>query len=197
MLRCWQRLFTGSPVLLARINLTLSNVKTRIPGSKNTRIPLQVVNLNTFHMRDVCVRGAVMASKTRRASIVHCFLCVTAAELPTWHRVAAAGVYPDTPITHSERQPLPWSPEKKGIDHFFFFFFFGLPGSAAACGPEGASGFTRRPASLGPRRPSAQARPSGGQDGEGRGARENRMKGNPHCERASGVRVLHVWWSSS
>lgn len=86
---------------------------------------------------------------------------------------------------------------KKGHRSFFFVSFFGLPGSAAACGPEGASGFTRRPSSLGPRRPSAQARPSGGQDGEGRGARKNRMKGNPHCERASGVRVLHVWWSSS
>lgn len=193
MLRCWQKLFTGSPVLLARINLTLSNVKTRIPGSKNTRIPLQVVTLNTFHMRNVCVRGAVMALKTRGARIVHCFLYVTAAELPTWHRVAAAGVYPDTPITHSERLPLPCK-RKKGIDHFFFFF--GLPGSGAACGPEGASGFTRRPSSR-PRRPSAQARPSGGQDGEGRGARKNRMKGNPHCERASRVRVLHVWWSSS
>lgn len=67
-------------------------------------------------------------TKNTGASIVYSFLYVTAAELPNWPRVAAPGVYSDTPITYSEHRPLPCKTLavrslKKRASIFFFVWF--------------------------------------------------------------------------
>lgn len=135
-------------------------------------------------MGNVCVCVRCNGIKNTGASIVHCFLVCHSGRVAS----LALRVFIQILRKHTasvNRQRASWVTEK---GHRSFSIF---------CDCQALQRRVVRPQSLGistsassrPRRPSAQARPSGGQTRGGKRRLKNRMKGNPHCERASRVRV--------
>lgn len=165
--------------------------KNTNPGFENTRNPPQVVTLTLSIWERVRSRRC-NSIKNTAASIVHCFLYVTAAELPTWlpcRRFACLFTYSDN-IQRASTAAMPVRSLKKGIDLFLFFSFLG-GGKCQVLERRVVRGSLRN-FHVGVVLPVATFSTGAAfrwTDGEGKRRLKRRVKGNPHWERASRVRV--------